>query len=129
MEKNYEKWTPVKIIVNNNVKVPTYKEGRIYWMAIGENVGFEQDGKGKNFTRPVLVIKGFSKNLFWGIPLTTKNKNGKFYKKCYAINNVECNIILSQLRAFDASRIWGKHIGTVNKEELLEIKNRLKSLL
>lgn len=108
MEKNYEKWTPVKIIVNNNVKVPTYKEGRIYWMAIGENVGFEQDGKGKNFTRPVLVIKGFSKNLFWGIPLTTKNKNGKFYKKCYAINNVECNIILSQLRAFDASRIWGK---------------------
>ena len=48
---------------------------------MGKNIGFEQDGKGENFVRPVVIIKGFNKNMFFGIPLSTKMKEGKFYYK------------------------------------------------
>lgn len=43
-------------------------------MNMGKNIGFEQDGKSDNFVRPVVVVKGFKKNMFFSIPLSTKKK-------------------------------------------------------
>lgn len=46
---------------------------------MGQNIGFEQNGKGDNFVRPVIILKKFNKNMFFGIPLSTQIKDGKFY--------------------------------------------------
>ena len=122
---------PVKADINNNPVRPTYKEGEIYWMSIGENVGFEQDGKGELFARPVLVITGFSRQLFWGVPLTTRYKKGRYYQEIIINSKKKPNFaILSQLRAFDSARISGmRRLGRINYEALLSIKNKLKSFL
>ncbi len=130
MKKDYKKWTPVKMVVNNNTDArPNYKEGGIYWVLIGDNIGMEQDGKGELFSRPVAIIRGFSKELFWGVPLTSRNKSGKYYFSFTFLDNQHSVAILSQLRAFDTSRISGKLMGRMKKEDLAEIKNRLKRLL
>jgi len=129
--KDYSDWMPVKSRINNAPARPTYKEGEIYWMSIGENVGFEQDGKGKLFARPVLVVAGFSRQLFWGVPLTSQHKKGGFYFELNIKNRKRTNIaILSQLRAFDSARISGsERFGRIDKNILKLIKNRLRSFL
>ena len=43
------------------------------------NIGNEQDGKGPEHSRPVLIVKRFNKHLLWAVPLTSKHKEGKFY--------------------------------------------------
>ena len=43
-------------------------------MKEGKNIGFEQNGKGSNFVRPILVLRKFNSSIFWGLPLTTIKK-------------------------------------------------------
>ena len=62
--KDYQEWMPIKATINNELRRPTYRDGDIFWVCIGENVGFEQDGKGSLFARPVLVLKKFSSPSF-----------------------------------------------------------------
>lgn len=72
-QKDFGPWMSVKSFEHNRENKQTYyKEGEVYWMSIGVNVGSEQDGKGRKFARPVLIVKGFSSTLVWG-----KNKNFK----------------------------------------------------
>jgi len=56
---------------DNKKIIPQIKQREIYWANIGENIGFEQNGKGDNFMRPLLIFKKFSNNIFFGIPLST----------------------------------------------------------
>ena len=129
MVKNYLQWTPVKILLNKNTQRPTYKEGDVFWMSVGENIGFEQDGKGRLSSRPVLIIRGFSRELFWGIPLTSQPKRGKYYYG-FTMNGRVSTAILSQMRAFDAKRIVdASRMGRVDNGVMDEIKNRLKVIL
>ena len=37
---------------------------------LGANVGFEQDGIGEDFLRPVLILRKFNVYMFWALPLT-----------------------------------------------------------
>ncbi|TAH33713.1 type II toxin-antitoxin system PemK/MazF family toxin [Candidatus Saccharibacteria bacterium] len=128
--KDYLHWTPIKADINNNLARLNYNEGDIFWLSIGENIGFEQDGKGKLFARPVLIVRGFSRQLFWGIPLTSQKKEGKYYYTFRHLSGEESTAILSQLRAFDPARISGSsRFGRVSKETLQDIKNRLREIL
>ncbi len=128
--KYYTTWMSVKREIHNNASRPRYNEGDVFWVSIGENVGFEQDGKGRMYTRPVLVVKGFSAELFWGVPLTSQNKKGNYYYK-FTLHGKDSVAILSQLRAFDTARISGssKRIGKINKPDLREITRLLANLL
>jgi len=45
----------------------------------GKNIGFEQNGSGDNFSRPVLIVKKFNNHMFWCVPLSTKQKTFDFY--------------------------------------------------
>ena len=91
--------------VNEN-KFYTVRE--IWWCSLGVNVGFEQDGKGENFGRPVIVFRKFNKEVFWGVPLTTREKGGKFYLPVNIGDNEPRKAILSQLRLLDAKRLYQK---------------------
>lgn len=68
------------------------------------NIGFEQDGKNERFERPVLVFKKFNKGMFWGIPITSKYKEGKFYFP-FNIKKEIMVAILSQLRVLSSKRL------------------------
>ena len=58
--KNFDQWNEVKKETDTNVALPLFKEREIYNAKIGENIGFEQSGKGDEFVRPVLILKKLS---------------------------------------------------------------------
>ena len=59
MKKDYLLWTKVKNKTNEKEARAKYNEREIWFANLGENIGFEEDGKGNDFIRPVLIIKGF----------------------------------------------------------------------
>ena len=105
-----------------------FREREIYWASIGKNIVYEQNGKSDNFSRPVLILKKFSRNSFLGIPLTTKNKNDKFHFK-FSFKEDELSwAYLSQIRLFDMKRL-NKKIGKINIDDFKKLENKLKELL
>ena len=131
MYSQYNNWNEIKITIENENIIVGFKERDIFYMNMGKNIGFEQDGKGENFVRPVVIIKGFNKNMFFGIPLSTKIKEGKFYykfqfqKKDELVKNIA---LLSQMRLFSTKRLLNK-IGVITKKDLESLKNEFKSLI
>ena len=71
MTKRFDEWNDTKKTVHKKTEVAHFREREIYVSTLGSNVGFEQDGKGDDFVRPVLVVRKFSKYSFIGIPLTS----------------------------------------------------------
>ena len=131
MDSQYNNWNEIKITIEYENIIEGFKERDIFYMNMGKNIGFEQDGKGENFVRPVVIIKGFNKNMFFGIPLSTKMKEGKFYykfrfqKKDELVENIA---LLSQMRLFSTKRLLNK-IGVISKEDFESLKNEFKSLI
>lgn len=78
MEKDFEAWHIVKKNVHEAfmARPAGYKERDVWWVCLGHNIGFEEDGKGQNFSRPVLVIKGFNKQMFWAYHSRLRIKRG-----------------------------------------------------
>jgi len=102
--KDFNKWNNVKIKTDSCNKRKRYHAGDIWWCSIGENVGYEQSGAGDLFERPVLVLKGFSRQVCLIIPLTTKTKNNKFHYCIDSINGKNNFAILSQIKLVDVKR-------------------------
>jgi len=122
--KRYRAWHKLKRKIHDDPSVPAgYKEREVWWLCLGHNVGFEEDGKGDNFNRPVLIVKGFSKRLFWGIPLSTTGKRGPYYHPL-VINGTVSVALLSQLRVFDTKRLINK-TGMLGQKDFAEIKLKL----
>ncbi len=134
MNKDYKKWIHTKVILNNSDKKQLFFHEREVWYChLGENIGFEQDGAGELFLRPIVIIRKFNNSIFWIIPLTRTNKNTSFYFQFYIETNNEkqekkSTAILSQIRLTDAKRLR-RHIGYINKKDFLELKQNLKALL
>lgn len=128
MKKDFLHWFKKKENIDNKDRVVYYNERDVWWCSVGMNVGYEQDGKGNDFTRPVLIIKGFSKEVFLCVPLTTKDKKGKYYYSIDLGDNVPRRIILSQIRLIDSKRLQEK-IATIDKKHFTEIKQAIIRLI
>ena len=80
MRRSYDLWNKVKKSLQHVVSGDTsgrswFRAGEVHWCAIGVNIGQEIDGKGRDFARPVLVLKRVSPENFLGLPLTKNIKN------------------------------------------------------
>jgi mRNA interferase MazF len=126
MSKQFDAWNQLKTILHNSDKELYFKERDIFWASIGINIGYEQDGKGEIFSRPVLVVKKYSRNLFLGIPLSTQIKQGSFFT--FELNGNDSNALLVQARIYDVKRLENK-IGKISAEEFKRLKIKLKELL
>jgi mRNA interferase MazF len=129
MQKDFDKWNKKKKIVNaTSLKYSFfYHEREIWWSAIGLNVGVEIDGKNNIFERPVLIIKKFNKEMFWGVPLTTSKKDGAFFHELNHQDGLSWAII-SQLKLFSSQRLLRK-MGTVSVEQVSAIKRKIRDQL
>jgi len=123
----HDAWNEVKKELDNLDNKVFFKEREIFWMSIGENIGFEQNGKGEIFSRPVLIVKKFSKNIFYGIPLSTKIKEGSFFYT-FTFQSKMSNALLVQGRLFDSKRLENK-MGMIDKDEFKRLKIKLRELL
>jgi len=127
--KSYDDWNTIKKGLSNKDKNLIFKAREIFWIKVGKNVGFETDGKGKNFLRPVLIIRKFSKDSFLGIPLTTSIKNDMFHYEFTIGSNQKVNYAnLSQIKLFDAKRLDHK-LGIIDIEDFNKLKDKLKILI
>ncbi len=127
-KKDFLNWHKSKAEIDETRMRPFFHSREIWWCSIGLNVGFEQDGKGKNFNLPVLIIKVFSREVFVCVPLTTKLKNGIYYHSLDLGDGILQSVILSQIRLLDSKRLQEK-ITTIDKKQFDEIKKAVIRLL
>jgi mRNA interferase MazF len=104
------------------------KEGEVWMSNLGRNIGYEQNGSGETFSRPVLVVKKFNNHMFWVLPLSTKQKGFDFYFNYIDPHNQKVSAILAQLKLISIKRIKRK-MYELESEKLKQIKIKLKSFL
>ncbi len=127
----FDKWNEVKKSASAEYKERHFKEREIFYIKMGQNIGFEQNGKGENFVRPVIILKKFNKDMFFGVPLSSQEKTGCFYhsfeflKAKRASRNIA---LLSQMKLFSSHRLLNK-IGMINRDDFVEIKDKIKKLV
>ena len=127
-EKDYKIWHNKKTLINKEKDRPFFHERDIFFCSLGSNIGFEQDGKGDDFLRPVIVIKKFNKEVCLVIPITKTAKKGKYYFSFSYKEGVSSVAILSQVRLVDAKRLEYKS-GTLSQEDFRNLKEKLRQLL
>lgn len=123
MIKDFDKWNHFKKNLTNEEKSLLFQERDVWWCSIGINVGHEQDGKGDKFNRPVLILKKFNKQLFWGVPLTSQIKDNLHYYY-FELNNKQQCAMLTHLRLYDAHRL-GNRMNRLPNEHFKIIKEKL----
>lgn len=128
MKKDFQKWHDKKVKVDNIEKRPFFHEGEIWWCALGANIGFEQDGGGEDFLRPVIIFKKFNNEIFWAIPLTHTDKKNRYYFQIILRGDFSSAAILSQIRLIDAKRLSHK-LGNLPDGDFKKLKEKFKALL
>lgn len=128
MHKDFDGWNIIKQKLNcvpNQMRLFSQRE--IWWCKVGLNVGHEENGKGVDYSRPVLVVKKFNNHIFLGIPLTTQIKEKHYYHRINFKNREQC-AMLSQLRLFGSERLMNK-MGKLSQEQFDEIRKILKEMM
>jgi putative NAD(P)H nitroreductase len=125
--EEFDLWNQQKKQANQNSKQKYFKERDVFFCRVGKNIGHEQNGSGEKFLRPVIVVRKFTKNLFWGVPTTTKPKFGSFYHK-FMLGDTVDYALLPQLKLFDTKRIAYK-VGQVAKNDFKIIKEKTIMLM
>jgi len=131
MKKDYKKWHNKKEILNDRKDIDTifFREKEVWWVALGANIGFEQDGKGEEFRRPILILKKFNKFVVLAVPLTTRIKKHKYYVSCdLTEDKLPRMAIISQIRLIDTRRFIDK-LGVAGDNSFTQIKNAIKAML
>jgi mRNA interferase MazF len=130
MQKDFQNWHKKKETINASTDIDAifFREKEVWWTALGVNVGFEQDGKGEEFRRPVLVLKKFNKNMVLAVPLTTKAKDNKYYCSCSLGDGIARMAMISQIRLIDTKRFIDK-LGLADDKSFEQIKNAVKAML
>jgi hypothetical protein len=118
-DQSFELWCCLKSELNKKDKRFDFREKEIWFLSFGQNIGYELNGK-TNYLRPCLVLKKLSKETFYGVPLTTKKKNGSWYFPSY-VNKKEGCFIFSQMRLFDAKRL-NHCIGKLSNNDFNKLK-------
>lgn len=128
MNKDFKKWHKDKEVIHNERPRVFFHEREIWFCYLGVNIGFEQDGQGDKFLRPVVILRKFSNEVFWGVPLTKTKKEGKYYFK-FSFNSDEQSIaIISQLRLIDAKRLLYK-VGDISEKDFEVLKQKIRQLI
>jgi mRNA interferase MazF len=125
MVKNYFlallDWCKVSVVLWNKHSSTLFREGEIWWCAIGLNIGEEVFGKGAGFMRPVLVFRRLTENSFLGLPLTGSEKTGSWYVPI-TLPSRRSSIMLNQARIIDKKRLQ-RRITTVDTLVFKSIKD------
>jgi mRNA interferase MazF len=127
-EEFYDNWNQIKKETSKENILVGFKTRDIFNVKIGHNIGYEQNGKGKDFVRPVVVYKKLTKDMFIGIPLTTTIREGNFFYSFEFIPNKRSVAILSQAKLFSSKRLLNK-IGVIKITDFEELKEKYFELL
>jgi mRNA interferase MazF len=123
----FSEWGKLKVRLHFTESFLYFRERQIWWASLGANIGHEQDGKNKNYERPILILRKFNKHVLWALPLTSTVKESKYYFSTY-FNGEHSAIILSQLKLISSKRLR-RYIRTLPICEFEHVRELIKSLL
>ncbi|MEK7095241.1 MAG: type II toxin-antitoxin system PemK/MazF family toxin [Patescibacteria group bacterium] len=125
--KDFENWNKLKKDTDlKDVKNILIQEGAIWLMNVGVNIGFEIDGKGENFARPVIIVKKINNDTFFGIPASSKIFIN-YYRIKFKLFDEDRVMVLSQMRIFDKKRCI-RFMMTLPYEQLLIVQDKIAKL-
>lgn len=125
--QRFSDWAKLKVKLHFLSRVVYFQERQIWWASIGQNIGSEQNGKNLDFERPVLIVRKFNEQMFLGIPISTKLKQGKYFYQ-FTKNSRSYCVILSQIRIFSSNRLL-RRVGKMSISDYGQVKNRLRALV
>lgn len=120
-------WVLLTTKLNQKASVPNFSVREVWNCYWGINIGFEINGKTKEFTRPVLILKKLSRYTFVGIPLTSKLHDGPGFLPS-KVNGREGRFVLNQIRVLDARRLINRK-ERVHYATYLGVQDALKTFL
>lgn len=128
MDNNiYSNWHKTKSKINQGTRA-FFHEREIWFCSLGKNVGFEQDGKGPEYLRPVIVLRKFNNSIAFIVPITKSHKVGQYYFKFKYKENIISNAIISQLRLIDSKRF--RYLsGRITSKDFEKLKQKISKLL
>lgn len=125
--KNFDEWNKSKKSLNNrDVKIFCH-EREIWWSYLGVNIGYEEDGTGDIFQRPVLIIKMLSPRTCLVAPLTSSKSFHKMRIPLGIIADKNASAILSQIRVIDTRRLLSK-ICYLNEHTFVLIRKNIRDM-
>jgi mRNA-degrading endonuclease toxin of MazEF toxin-antitoxin module len=127
MKKDFNKWNNKKQTIHDSGEYKLYHAREIWWCSLGVNVGSEQDGTGENAERPVLIVKGLSKQTCIIVPLTSSPEKHKMRVPIGKIDGRQASVIISQIRVVDTKRLINK-LGFIEANVFREITKTLREL-
>jgi len=127
----FNEWNEVKKKTQDNQRKLGIKPRDIFWAKIGQNIGSEEYGKNDNFTRPVIIIRKLTHDLFIGIPLTSTLKDNDYFHSFEYTNKsnglIKNSAMILQVRTFSIKRLMNK-TGVISKEDFEVVIEKSKKL-
>ena len=128
MKKDFDSWNEKKKYIHGEKSGRFYREREIWFCYLGANVGFEQDGSGVEYKRPVLVLKALSRTTCLVVPLTTSSNKHHMRVSIGKISNKNAQAIISQIRVIDTKRFVSR-IAILDHKTFDFIKKAVKDML
>ena len=122
----FDRWNEMKKRRHRSAPLK-FKEGEIFFLSVGMNVGGEVYGKGEAFLRPVLVFRKTGRTTFYGIPLTSRLKEGDYFVTFSYKKGKNSTALLHQMRLFDIRRAR-YFSGRIKKSDFGRVKAKIGEL-
>ena len=126
MKKDFDQWNKEK--KQAHMEQPRlYTVREVWWCRLGVNIGSEQDGRGNNFLRPVVILRGFGSDACLVVPLTTSARAHPFRISAGVVDGREARANISQIRIVDTRRLVEK-ISFMEKGVFINIRKAARAL-
>lgn len=128
MEKRFDEWNAEKKELNSRRAAPFCHARELWWCVLGVNVGFEQDGTGEHYDRPIVILKVLSARTCLAVPLTTSTHQHPLRVPLGLVQGKEARALLSQMRVVDTKRLIRK-MSYLDHERFDLIRKAVKDML
>jgi mRNA interferase MazF len=123
IKKDFDAWNAKKKKIDAKEERLFFYQAEIWWVNLGLNIGYEMNGKGDEYMRPVIILNKYNEYSFPAVPLSTSRKTNKYRIHVGVVDGKEAHGSLSQLRNIDSKRLINK-VGYVKAALFNEIKKK-----
>ena len=126
--KIFVSWTKIKVKIHLSERKVYPKVREIWWVSLGQNIGVEINGKNDKFERPAVVIKVFNSFGMLVAPISSADKEFKYFVE-FVNNEGEKNFInMSQIRSISSKRFIRK-VGELNADDFEKVRQMYLSFV
>ena len=115
-----QKWAIRKESFFSKKRITSFKTKEIWITELGINIGSEQNGNIKSFTRPCLIINKINNDTCIILPLTTTKRSSEVKISNYHFLSKKSWVMPFQIRTISTKRLK-RNLGKISEENFQEI--------